>query len=110
MGIGTLILIVWAPLIACDVAFHVSYARRLKKLYPDLAAKFHPRSFRADGFAAAFSSDLFIMRGQYRTLDNAAFVKFCDRYRLVKHVVLIIVLATVIPLGVYMIRGFESGQ
>jgi len=71
---------------ACIVFFvHLFYQRRLKELYPDLSAALYPDMVPRNPVTNLFSRRKwwgFIMRREYRSLDNPRFVKLCDCFRI----------------------------
>jgi hypothetical protein len=73
-------------LASAAVAFlvHLLYRKRLRELYPDLAATLYPDMVPRNPFASLVSgrkSWRFVMRREYRSLDNRGFVRLCDCYR-----------------------------
>ena len=70
-------------LLSCVLAFfaYLLYRKRLRTLYPELAATLYPdmipRNPLAD-FKFSRKSMRFMMRREYRSLDNRGFVKLCD--------------------------------
>jgi hypothetical protein len=65
---------------AVGAALDAVYQQRLRRLYPELAARLHPGWFRK-GMANDLSATRFLLRGDFRRLDNRAFVRFCEVYR-----------------------------
>ena len=70
---------------AVGFSVHLLYRKRLKELYPDLAATLYPDMVPRNPFARLKSgrkSIWFVMRREYRSLDNRRFVRLCDCYRI----------------------------
>ncbi len=64
---------------------YLLYRRRLRALYPDLAATLYPDMIHRNPFTNFISSRKsmrFVMRREYRSLDNRGFVRLCDCCRL----------------------------
>ena len=70
---------------ALVVIVQLLYRKRLRALYPDLAATLYPDMVPRNPFMKFKSggkSRWFILRGEYRSLDNRGFVRLCDCYRI----------------------------
>ncbi|HEY1661375.1 MAG TPA: hypothetical protein VGI03_03060 [Verrucomicrobiae bacterium] len=64
---------------------YLLYRRRLKGLYPDLAARLYPDLVPRSPFTRLVSGHKtwqFVLRREYRSLDNRGFVRLCDCYRM----------------------------
>ena len=57
------------------------FKRRLKSAAPHLAEKITPGLFNKS-ISTDFNANRFIMKKEYRSINNPGFVKFCDFYRL----------------------------
>lgn len=58
----------------------ITYKRRLKALYPEIATRLH-LPLMEKSMATDLRSATFLLRGHFRQLDNKAFVRFCEFYR-----------------------------
>lgn len=58
------------------------YQRRLRRLYPELAAGRHPE-WPGANVLSGLDKAKFLLGREFRRLDDPAFVRFCERYRLV---------------------------
>jgi hypothetical protein len=82
-GILTVLLMTSSGVLWCiGVISMFVYNCRLRRLYPDIAARIAPSLLRK-----SMSTDLagvrFLLLREYRALDRKDFVRFCDFYRLV---------------------------
>jgi hypothetical protein len=79
-AISILMPIYLASMVLCFFVY-LLYRRRLRELYPDLAATLYPDMVPRNPFASFVSgrkSWRFVMRREYRSLDNRGFVRLCD--------------------------------
>jgi hypothetical protein len=73
--------------VSLAIAFvvYLLYKKRLRELYPDLAATLYPDMIPRnpfENFKSGGNSRWFILRREYRSLDNRGFVRLCDCYRI----------------------------
>ncbi len=70
------------------------YQRRLRALYPDLAARLH-RGFLRKSVGSDLSATGFLLKAKYRTLDNRSFVHLAEVYRSVTLLWYVVFAATI---------------
>ena len=56
------------------------YKRRLRRLFPELAAGRHPE-WPGANVSSGLRGAKFLLRREFRRLDDPAFVRFCEWYR-----------------------------
>ena len=97
--IGPMLLILFLVMWLSVSFFSLIYKRRLKMLYPDLGASLHPGLLHKSIYMD-LKSTRFLLSGEYRSLDNPEFVRFCDRFRGLVIMWFIVLGVTIVTTGV----------
>ena len=83
LGLLTVLLMALSGVLWCiGVIFMFIYNHRLRRLYPNIAARIAP-GLRRKSIHTDLAGVRFLFLREYRALDREDFVRFCDFYRLV---------------------------
>jgi hypothetical protein len=77
----TILMPIYLASMALCFFVYLRYRRQLRALYPDLAATLYPNMVPRNPITNLISggkSWRFVMRREYRSLDNRGFVRLCD--------------------------------
>jgi len=85
MKLSLILFLIYLVIALIALLINFLYKKRLKTLYPELAATLYPDMVHGNPFKRFKSGKSFgfLMRCEYRSLNNVNFVRLCDCYRVI---------------------------
>jgi hypothetical protein len=72
---------IFIPLVVTGFALHAMFVARLRALYPDVWKSLGEPNLLLNDSRQSFATAKYIVKGNFRALDNSEFVRFCQFVR-----------------------------